>query len=508
MVTATNQTISESDRRFENLAQKVPVVIFRTDSAGNCLYVNERWCEISGLSLKQSLGQGWRVAVHPEDLRLVEAQAYKILPNQKSLKIEFRLQNPQGKITWVLSESVAEIADDGQIIGCIGTIVDISERHQIEEALRESEERFAVMANNAPVMIWMSGLDKLCNFFNQGWLDFTGRTMAQEVGNAWTEGVHPEDLKHCIDTYTTAFDQRESFIIEYRLKRYDGQYRWILDTGTPRFNANGSFAGYIGSSIDISDRKQAEITLQQRAEELTRVNIILAKTTTLLQQRNQELDQFVYVASHDLKAPLRAIASLSEWLEEDLADQLPEENQHQMQLLRGRVRRMEGLINGLLEYSRIGRIHTELSTVNVDLLLKEVIDSLQPPASFHIEIQPGMPTLVTKKVPLQQVFANLIGNAIHHHTRVDGHVKISVRDLGKYYEFTVADDGPGIPVEYHNKIFVIFQTLEPRDSKENTGMGLAIVKKIVETEGGAITLKPVSGPGSTFRFTWPKRTLE
>lgn len=346
MVNATNQTIYTSDRRFVTLAQKIPVVIFRTDTAGNCLYVNKRWCEISGLSLKQSLGQGWQVAVHPEELPLVEAQADKILPPQKSLTTEFRWQNPQGNITWVLSESVVEIDDN--------------------------------------------------------------------------------------------------------------------------------------------------------------------------QQHNQELDKFADIASHDLKAPLRAIASLSEWWEEDLADQLPAENQHQLQLLRGRVRHMEGLINGLLEYSRIGSIHTEISMVNVDSLLQEVIDSLQPPPNFHIEIQSGMPTFITKKVPLQLVFTNLIDNAIHHHTRANGHVKISVRDLGNYYEFTVADDGTGIAVEYHNKIFASCQPLEPRDGlrlvvgdrQENTGIGLAIIKKIVETEGGAITLKPVFGTGSTFRFTWTKRTLE
>jgi signal transduction histidine kinase len=256
--------------------------------------------------------------------------------------------------------------------------------------------------------------------------------------------------------------------------------------------------------VNINQRQQAELTLQQRAEELTHLNKILAQTTAILQKRNQELDQFAYIASHDLKAPLRAIASLSEWLEEDLGDQLPPDNQHQMHLLRGRVRRMEALINGLLEYSRVGRIHTESSLVNVGVLLQEVIDSLQPPPTFVIDIPPGMPTLRTKRLLLQQVFANLIGNAIQHHSQPGGNVKISVQDQGMWYEFAVADDGPGIAPEYHDKIFVIFQTLESRDHRENTGIGLAIVKKIVETAGGTITLESFLGTGSTFRFTWPK----
>ncbi|MDM9379924.1 PAS domain S-box protein [Chlorogloeopsis sp. ULAP01] len=385
---------------------------------------------------------------------------------------------------------------------------DINNCQDLKKVLRETEERFQIMADTAPVMIWMSNTEKACDYFNKSWLEFTGRTMAQEVGNGWTQGVHPNDLEHCLETYISAFEERQSFKMEYRLRRFDGEYRWLLDTGTPRWNVDGSFAGYIGSCIDVSDFKQATISLKQRAEELTRTNAILAKTTTLLKKRNDELDQFAYVASHDLKAPLRAIANLSEWIEEDLQGTLPEENQHQMHLLRSRVRRMEALINGLLEYSRIGRIQTPVCVVDVGELLQEVIDLVAPPSTFTIEVGAGMPIIKTKKLPLQQVFANLIGNAIGHHTRSDGHVKISVQELGDYYEFAIADDGPGIALEYQDKVFSIFQTLQARDQKESTGIGLAIVKKIVETETGAIALESQVGMGCIFRFSWPKQSTE
>ncbi|MBW4667167.1 MAG: PAS domain S-box protein [Cyanomargarita calcarea GSE-NOS-MK-12-04C] len=381
---------------------------------------------------------------------------------------------------------------------CVGLAFDnITQRKRTEQALHESEERFRTMADTAPVMIWVSGTDKLVTYLNHVWLEFTGRTLEQELGNGWVTGIHPEDLEHCFDTYTNAFDARQAFMMEYRLKRFDGEYCWVLDKGTPRFNADNSFAGYIGSCIDIG-------VLKQRTEELTRLTTILAQTTGLLQKRNQELDQFAYVASHDLKAPLRAIASLSEWMEEDLAEQLPPENLDQMKLLRGRVHRLEGLINGLLAYSRVGRMETASEMVDVEALLHAIIDLLAAPPAFTIDIEPGMPTFIAKRSPLQQVFSNLISNAINHHSRLDGHITISVKDQGKYYQFAVSDDGSGIAPEYHEKVFVIFQTLEARDKKENTGIGLAIVKKIVEAEGGTITLESQVGAGCTFRFTWLK----
>lgn len=255
---------------------------------------------------------------------------------------------------------------------------------------------------------------------------------------------------------------------------------------------------------DVTERQQIEEKLKARADELARLSAVLAKTNTDLAKRNQELDKFAYVASHDLKAPLRAIASLSEWIEEDLSDQLPEENKHQMHLLRGRVHRLEALINGLLEYSRIGRTQIKVEQINLSELLTDVIDLLDPPSTFQINFALEISTLYGKRVLLSQVFANLISNAIKHHPRSEGHIQISARELGNCYEFAVADDGQGIEPAYHDRIFVIFQTLEARDKAENTGMGLAIVKKIVEDEGGKISVDSEIGKGATFCFTWPK----
>lgn len=255
---------------------------------------------------------------------------------------------------------------------------------------------------------------------------------------------------------------------------------------------------YILIMRDISERKRAEQQLAEAAD-------ALAEKASELERTNRELDQFAYVTSHDLKAPLRAIANLSQWIEEDLEGQLEGETQRQMELLRGRVHRMEALIDGILQYSRVGRLDAEIEQVNTADLVEEVIDSLQPPPAFQIHVDPKMPSLDTPRVALQQVFTNLISNALKYHDRDEGLIKVSVEDAGSFFAFTVQDDGPGIDPAYHDKIFMIFQTLDAKDKKESTGIGLTIVKKIIEDQGGTITVRSAAGQGSEFQFLWPKQ---
>lgn len=277
--------------------------------------------------------------------------------------------------------------------------------------------------------------------------------------------------------------------------------RWYFLTIDPIYDTH-SFVGAVWIIADITERKQAELQLQEQTREMNKLNISLIHSTTELDQRNQELDRFVYVVSHDLKAPLRAIANLAQWIEEDLIGQLPTENQSQMVLLRQRVNRLESFIDGLLEYSRVGRTDDISESVDVAQLLDEIIDSLVVPDTFVIEVLNQMPKLVTKRLLLQQIFSNLLSNAIKHHDRPDGRITISATQQGDFYEFAVSDDGPGIPPEAHERVFGIFQTLTSREKRENTGIGLSIVKKIIETEGGKIVLDSQLKQGATFRFTW------
>jgi signal transduction histidine kinase len=223
-----------------------------------------------------------------------------------------------------------------------------------------------------------------------------------------------------------------------------------------------------------------------------------------LKKQNDELNQFSYVVSHDLKAPLRAIFKLSQWIEEDMGEALQPDTKKNMAILRGRVFRLEALINGLLEYSKIGRDKVADEKTDVQLLLKEIIDLLNPPGNFVIQLPRRMPVFKTKKIMLQQVFINLLSNALKYNDKVDGQCSITVEEQGNYYKFTVADNGVGIDRAFHEKIFGIFQTLNSRDQVEGTGIGLSIVKKCVEDIGGKVSVESTVGIGSTFAFTWPK----
>ncbi|MCU0536756.1 MAG: PAS domain S-box protein [Hydrococcus sp. Prado102] len=494
----TEAQLKANEERLKTFFEANVIGIIYGDIYGGILEANDEFLRIVGYT-REDLNSGrlrW-IDITPEEyLSLDEERIAEARARGACTPYEKEYIRPDGSRIPVLVGYglVGETREES-----VAFILDLSDRVSAEDALRRSEERYRILTELSPQIVWQTTPDGYNTYCNQYWFDYTGLTREETVGEGWLSVIHPDDRDRVMNVWKQSLATDTDYEVEIRfLRAEDGEYRTHVARGLPVRSSTGEILKWVGIALDIHDRKQTE-------EELIRLNATLEQTTQSIAQRNQELDNFAYIVSHDLKAPLRAIANLSVWIEEDLQGQLPPENLHQIELLRSRVYRMESLINGLLQYSRVGRTEVATETVNVGELLLEIIDSLAPPVTFTIEVQPNMPTLLTKQLLLSQVFSNLISNAIKHHNSPNGRIVISAIERGDYYEFSVSDDGSGIALADRDRVFEIFKTLKSGDTNENTGLGLSIVKKIVETEGGEITLDSELGKGTTFRFTWLKQ---
>ena len=246
---------------LENMPESVLVI----DNKGLITYCNKEVVQLFGYTADEVVGKNI-VSLFAPDPNIAHLTQCLAIEDRNALIGQWRGKHKDGTLLWIDIKAMAIQDTQGNPMGFICVLQDIAQRKCIEEAFHESEERFRLMADTAPVMIWMSDITSSCTYFNKGWLDFTQRTIEQEYGNGWLEGVHPDDSEHCFTVYTTHFNKREPFRLEYRLRRFDGKYRWVLDHGVPRFTPSGIFAGYIGSCIDITELKEAAEQLQQSEE--------------------------------------------------------------------------------------------------------------------------------------------------------------------------------------------------------------------------------------------------
>jgi PAS domain S-box-containing protein len=378
-----------------------------------------------------------------------------------------------------------------------GLVANLVKRHRAERSLAESEQRFQNAADIAPVMIWMSGPDKRCNFFNKGWLAFTGRTMEQELGNGWTEGIHSEDLDYCLDVYGRAFNARQPFTMEYRLRRHDGAYHWVLDSGTPRFAKDGAFLGYLVSCIDITERKQTELDHQLQNLELARVG------------RLALMGELAASLAHEVNNPLGAMVTNASAAQRMLAhgEVGTEELQELLSDIVSDGHRAREVIHGIRNMVRKGEAtHSPVSVNDVlrDLLHIMRADAVARNVSLIAEIDPNAGVVMADRVQLLQVLLNLTMNAFEALTAIradarrvviraervqDGKVRVSVRD-----------SGPGFPDGIADQFFEPFFTTKA----EGTGMGLAIARSIVEAHGGTLSGENCPGGGALFTICLPE----
>nr|WP_295931301.1 ATP-binding protein [uncultured Dyadobacter sp.] len=360
-------------------------------------------------------------------------------------------------------------------------------QEKTEEAASTSRRLEEVVRSISEVLVQ---LDREGHFtyLNQAWERITGYPVTASLGQSvigfFAALESREKLVELLSSDSQSMEETVKMITA------DGAEKWLGISLSPYYAA-GQHIGFIGTLSDVTARVTAEIKLNAYTQDLERINA--------------ELDQFAYVVSHDLKAPLRAINNLSEWIEEDISDMLEGDTKDQFRLLRGRVHRMENLINGILSYSRAGRIKTVKERFLIKSLADEICESFstKKPLAFKMQGDAGI-EIVAEKIALTQILQNLISNGIKYNDKAEILITVSWKDLGSQFEFSVGDNGPGISPEFHERIFVIFQTLQARDEVESTGVGLAIVKKILDEKHSDIRIESAMGEGTTFFFTWPK----
>ena len=415
---------------------------------------------------------------------------------------EWRVRRADGSELVVLGSAVPLYASDGTRLGAAMTVRDITDQRRLQRQIEHERMRLQQILMEAPAAISVTeGPDHVVVMQNAvsrqmvGGRDLVGRRARDVFPEIESTGLL--DLQDGVYRSGEPFVGREVHVAFDRDgdgQLEDGYFNFVYQ---PLYDERRAVYGILTHAVEVTDQVTARQQVEQKAEELARL-------TQELERSNRELDQFAYVASHDLKAPLRGIANLTQWMEEDLGDRVTGESREHMHLLKGRVNRMEALIDGILAYSRAGRAREKPETIDVGKLIAESIELLAPPAETRIVVGADMPTIQSERVPLQQVFMNLIGNAIKYNQRPGARVEITAQGLDGWFQFSVADNGPGIAPQYRERIWQIFQTLAARDKVEGTGIGLSVVRKIVEARGGRTWLDSEVGRGSTFHFTWPQ----
>lgn len=405
---------------------------------------------------------------------------------------EFKMRHASGEERYFYSRAKPYYDEHCQLICVSGMIADITKQKEQELLLTESEQRFRKLAEASPAMIWMANERYELVYMNNAYQNFFGGKHIQ--GLEWKEYLHPDDLKALLeklDEFSTHPRQEE---VELRIRQPDGSYRWSYTICALRFDDNGKFLGYMGSTVDVTNLKQTEQALKEYASRLER--------------SNQELDQFVLVASHDLQEPLRKISLFGGFLKEVAGDKLPSECNDYIERMQNAVIRMQTLLDDLLTLSRITRKGKPLQPTDLGLVLQSVLAELEKKrkeANATIIIENSL-TIDVDENQVHQVFLNLLDNALKFRKKDTPSlivVNMKLLDDGATCEISVTDNGIGFDEKYLDRVFQIFERLHGRTEYEGSGIGLAIVQKIVERHHGVITAHSVPGEGSTFTIRMP-----
>ena len=459
----------------------------------------------------------WTRRIHPDDAPSVFASLQPYMAGKPgSATVEFRMLCKDGSWQWTLGRGMVVSRDtDGKALRMIGTNTDITARKQAEEALRENEQHFRTLANGGSTLIWTASLDKLCNYFNEPWLRFTGRSLEQEIGNGWAEGVHPDDFDRCLETYVTSFDQGKPFSMDYRLRHAEGDFRWIRDDGNPRYDSKGDFLGYIGFCYDINEHKKAAAELEKYGSHLE--ELVSTRTAELEQSRdaaeagNRAKTIFLANMSHELRTPMNGVMGMIDLVLMRATDprQIDWLNKS-----KGAAQRMTSVLNDILDFSKIEADRLPLE--EKDFSLSQMIDDVVAIQDLTAEAK-GL-TLI-REIPatfpdqlsgdafrLRPILLNFLGNACKFSDQ--GTITVRVSALEQDGESVLArieveDQGIGISPEQQAMLFQAFTQADGSMTRKygGSGLGLIISKRLANLMGGDVGVVSEEGQGSTFRAT-------
>jgi PAS domain S-box-containing protein len=490
------EELQKQTSRLDELFEQAPEAVAVLSTDDRIVRVNKEFTRMFGYEPAEVLQLPINDLIVPET-QIDSSRAYaRLLKEGGRVEVETVRRRKDGIEIDVSLLAVSVRTASGEPVVNYAIYRDITERKRAEERLRESEARFQSMADTAPVLIWMTGTDALCNYFNKPWLDFTGRTMEQEVGPGWTEGVHPDDVQGCFDCFLPAFHARKPFRMEYRLRRADGEYRWLMESGIPRYTGAGEFVGYIGSNIDITDLKRAAAERQRLREleadlaHINRVSMMGELTASLA----HEIKQPIAAALMDAKTCVR-------WLRRDTPD-IAEGCEAASRMIHDATRAAEVIDRVRSLYKRDT---SDRELLDVNEIIREMIILLHDKAdrnsiSIRTELDSGLPRITADRVQLQQVLMNLLLNGIEAMKGTNGELTItSKRTDDAQLLISVSDSGIGLPVGEGDRIFEAFFTTKA----QGTGMGLSISRRIVESHGGRLWACANTGSGATFQFTLP-----
>ena len=490
--------IEESEKKFQAAILAVEGIIWTNSAAGEMIGEQLGWANLTGQRFEEYQGYGWSKAIHPDDAQPTVEAWNKAVADQSTFEFEHRVKtNADG---WKLfSVKAIPVFDDNDAIQqWVGVHTNISKHREAEEKIKESESRFRAMADTSPVLIWTMDFQGLSSYYNKTFLDFVGISK-DEDNSDWRKIVHPDDVHFALDTVNKSIAEHHFHSFECRLLRADGQWRWVLSQGNPRIGANNEFLGFVGSSVDITERKLFE-------EKLMEANVLAENAAKAKQQ-------FLSNMSHEIRTPLNSIIGFTNVL---MKTELGVEQKEFVQAINTSGKSLNLLINDILDLAKVdaGRMTFVKQPFEIRKSIKSILYSFdlkikEKNLELIKEYDSKIPALlVGDSVRLNQIILNLISNAVKftHKGKIILNIKLLHEDDENVtIEFAVTDSGIGIAANKINSIFNLFEQadLNISTSYGGTGLGLAIIKQLIEEQGGSISLKSKLGEGSTFSFILP-----